>query len=78
MKVGRGTEDDVKVGPLIDASQRDKVDELVADAIGKGAQAVVGGTARDGAGYFYEPTVLAGVSATPSCCRRRSSARSRR
>ena len=31
------------------------------DALGKGAQAVVGGTARDGAGYFYEPTVLAGV-----------------
>ena len=63
MKVGRGTEDDVKVGPLIDASQRDKVDELVRDAIAKGAQAVVGATARDGAGYFYEPTVLAGVGA---------------
>jgi len=61
MKVGRGTEDGVQVGPLIDATQRDKVAELVRDAIGKGAQAVVGGTARDGAGYFYEPTVLAGV-----------------
>jgi succinate-semialdehyde dehydrogenase/glutarate-semialdehyde dehydrogenase len=61
MRVGRGTEDGVQVGPLIDASQRDKVDELVRDAIGKGAQAVVGGTARAGAGYFYEPTVLAGV-----------------
>jgi len=61
MKVGRGTEDDVKVGPLIDASQRDKVAELVTDALGKGAQAVVGGQARDGAGYFYDPTVLAGV-----------------
>jgi succinate-semialdehyde dehydrogenase/glutarate-semialdehyde dehydrogenase len=62
MKVGRGTEEDVKVGPLIDAKQRDKVDELVRDALAKGAQAVVGGTARVGAGYFYEPTVLAGVS----------------
>jgi succinate-semialdehyde dehydrogenase / glutarate-semialdehyde dehydrogenase len=62
MKVGRGTEDDVKVGPLIDGNQRDKVDELVRDALGKGAQAVVGGTARDGAGYFYEPTVLSGVT----------------
>jgi succinate-semialdehyde dehydrogenase / glutarate-semialdehyde dehydrogenase len=61
MKVGRGTEEDVKVGPLIDADQRDKVDELVRDATGKGAQAVVGGTKLDGAGYFYEPTVLAGV-----------------
>ena len=61
MKVGRGTEEDVKVGPLIDGTQRDKVDELVRDALAKGAQAVVGGTARDGAGYFYEPTVLGGV-----------------
>jgi succinate-semialdehyde dehydrogenase / glutarate-semialdehyde dehydrogenase len=61
MKVGRGTEEDVKVGPLIDESQLGKVDELVRDALGKGAQAVLGGTARDGAGYFYEPTVLAGV-----------------
>jgi succinate-semialdehyde dehydrogenase / glutarate-semialdehyde dehydrogenase len=61
MKVGRGTEDGVQVGPLIDATQRGKVDELVRDAIGKGAHAVVGGMAREGAGYFYEPTVLAGV-----------------
>ncbi len=61
MKVGRGTEDGVQVGPLIDATQRGKVDDLVRDAIAKGAQAVVGGHARDGAGYFYEPTVLAGV-----------------
>jgi succinate-semialdehyde dehydrogenase/glutarate-semialdehyde dehydrogenase len=61
MKVGRGTEDGVQVGPLIDADQRDKVSGLVRDAIGKGAQAVVGGTALDGAGYFFEPTVLAGV-----------------
>ncbi|HKG67075.1 MAG TPA: NAD-dependent succinate-semialdehyde dehydrogenase [Solirubrobacteraceae bacterium] len=63
MKVGRGTEEDVKVGPLIDADQRSKVDELVQDAAGKGAQVVLGGTARDGAGYFYEPTVLGDVPA---------------
>jgi succinate-semialdehyde dehydrogenase / glutarate-semialdehyde dehydrogenase len=62
MKVGRGTEDDVKVGPLIDATQRGKVSELVQDATGKGAEVLVGGRERDGAGYFYEPTVLAGVS----------------
>jgi succinate-semialdehyde dehydrogenase/glutarate-semialdehyde dehydrogenase len=62
MKVGRGTEDDVKVGPLIDGTQRGKVAELVDDATGKGAQVLVGGRARDGAGYFYEPTVLGGVS----------------
>jgi succinate-semialdehyde dehydrogenase/glutarate-semialdehyde dehydrogenase len=61
MKVGRGTEPDVKVGPLIDDSQRHKVSELVQDAVGHGAEVVLGGTERDGAGYFYDPTVLAGV-----------------
>jgi succinate-semialdehyde dehydrogenase/glutarate-semialdehyde dehydrogenase len=63
MKVGRGTEEGVEVGPLIDADQRDKVAELVEDATGKGAAVVVGGGAGEGAGYFYEPTVLGGVSA---------------
>jgi succinate-semialdehyde dehydrogenase/glutarate-semialdehyde dehydrogenase len=62
MKVGRGTEEDVKVGPLIDGTQRDKVDELVQDATGKGAQILVGGHKGDGAGYFYQPTVLANVT----------------
>jgi succinate-semialdehyde dehydrogenase/glutarate-semialdehyde dehydrogenase len=62
MKVGRGVEDDVKVGPLIDATQRGKVAELVQDATGKGAQVLVGGREREGAGYFYEPTVLGGVT----------------
>jgi succinate-semialdehyde dehydrogenase / glutarate-semialdehyde dehydrogenase len=61
MPVGRGTQDDVKVGPLIDATQRSKVSELVQDAAGKGAQVVLGGTERDGAGYFYDPTVLSAV-----------------
>ena len=61
MKVGRGTDPDVKVGPLIDDSQRHKVAELVQDAVGHGAEVVLGGTERDGAGYFYDPTVLAGV-----------------
>jgi succinate-semialdehyde dehydrogenase/glutarate-semialdehyde dehydrogenase len=61
LKVGRGTEEDVKVGPLIDDDQRGKVAELVEDAVGKGAKAVVGGRIIDGTGYFYEPTVLADV-----------------
>ncbi len=61
MKVGRGTEEGVEVGPLIDDGQRGKVAELVEDAIGRGAKAVVGGHARDGAGYFYDPTVLTDV-----------------
>ena len=63
LKVGRGTEEGVDVGPLIDDDQRSKVAELVEDAIGKGARAVVGGSSLDGAGYFFEPTVLGGVSA---------------
>ncbi len=58
MKVGRGTEEGVEVGPLIDGDQRDKVQELVEDALGKGAKALVGGEAMEGAGYFYRPTVL--------------------
>jgi succinate-semialdehyde dehydrogenase/glutarate-semialdehyde dehydrogenase len=62
MKVGRGTEDGVQVGPLIDGAQRGKVAELVRDATGKGASVVVGGRERDGAGYFFDPTVLADVS----------------
>ncbi len=61
LKLGRGVEEDVDVGPLIDDTQRTKVSDLVQDAIGRGAQAVVGGQARDGAGYFYNPTVLTGV-----------------
>ncbi|MDQ6835235.1 MAG: NAD-dependent succinate-semialdehyde dehydrogenase [Actinomycetota bacterium] len=61
MKLGRGVEDDVDVGPLIDDDQRTKVSELVQDAISRGATAVVGGQARDGAGYFYNPTVLTDV-----------------
>jgi len=62
LKVGRGTEDGVKVGPLIDDTQRSKVAELVEDARDKGASVVVGGSRIDGPGYFYEPTVLSGVT----------------
>ena len=61
LKVGRGTEEGVEVGPLIDDNQRKKVAELVEDAIGQGAKAVVGGHERDGAGYFFDPTVLTDV-----------------
>jgi succinate-semialdehyde dehydrogenase / glutarate-semialdehyde dehydrogenase len=61
LKIGRGTEEDVKVGPLIDDDQRSKVAELVEDAVGKGAKALVGGDRVDGRGYFFEPTVLGDV-----------------
>jgi succinate-semialdehyde dehydrogenase / glutarate-semialdehyde dehydrogenase len=62
LKLGRGTEEDVKVGPLIDQPSREKVAELVQDALDKGATRVVGGEIPDGRGYFYTPTVLGGVS----------------
>jgi succinate-semialdehyde dehydrogenase/glutarate-semialdehyde dehydrogenase len=63
MKVGRGTEPDVDVGPLIDEAQREKVAELVGDAIDHGAQVLLGASRVDRPGYFFQPTVLAGVPA---------------
>jgi len=63
LKVGRGTDPGVDVGPLIDQAQRGKVTELVDDAVSRGAQVLLGGSAREGPGYFYEPTVLSGVPA---------------
>jgi succinate-semialdehyde dehydrogenase/glutarate-semialdehyde dehydrogenase len=64
LKVGRGTEPDVDVGPLIDEAQRGKVEELVGDAVGRGAKTLVGGERLSGPahpGYFFAPTVLADV-----------------
>jgi succinate-semialdehyde dehydrogenase/glutarate-semialdehyde dehydrogenase len=61
LKLGRGVKDDTDVGPLIDDTQRTKVSDLVQDAIGRGAHAVVGGQAHDGVGYFYNPTVLTDI-----------------
>jgi succinate-semialdehyde dehydrogenase/glutarate-semialdehyde dehydrogenase len=61
MKVGRGTEEGVEVGPLIDENQREKVRSLVEDARDKGASVIVGGHDVDGRGYFFEPTVLSDV-----------------
>jgi succinate-semialdehyde dehydrogenase / glutarate-semialdehyde dehydrogenase len=61
LKVGRGTEEGVDIGPLIDDDQRGKVQELVDDAVGKGAGVLLGGQPLDGPGYFYAPTVLGDV-----------------
>ncbi|MGH8986913.1 MAG: NAD-dependent succinate-semialdehyde dehydrogenase [Acidimicrobiia bacterium] len=61
MKLGRGTEPDVEVGPLIEAKARAKVAELVEDARDRGAKSLVGGEPLGGSGYFYAPTVLAQV-----------------
>ncbi|GAB2555293.1 NAD-dependent succinate-semialdehyde dehydrogenase [Kribbella endophytica] len=61
LKVGRGTEDGVQVGPLIDAKQRDKVKDLVEDAVQQGARVLTGANVAEGKGYFYPPTVLTDV-----------------
>jgi len=61
LKVGRGTEDGVQVGPMIDGAGRAKVEELVTDAIDRGAKPLAGGGPVDGPGYFYAPMVLGGV-----------------
>jgi acyl-CoA reductase-like NAD-dependent aldehyde dehydrogenase len=61
-KVGDGTEPDTKLGPINNAPQFERVKELVADAISGGAKAVTGGHPMDRPGYFFEPTILAGLS----------------
>jgi succinate-semialdehyde dehydrogenase/glutarate-semialdehyde dehydrogenase len=61
LPVGRGTEDDAKVGPLIDEKSRHKVQELVDDAVSTGGEVLTGGAPQDGPGYFYPPTVVSGV-----------------
>ncbi|HEY9290424.1 MAG TPA: NAD-dependent succinate-semialdehyde dehydrogenase [Microlunatus sp.] len=62
LKVGRGTEDGVQVGPLVDQPTLDKVVRLVDDAVQSGAHVITGGSAPGGDGYFFTPTVLTGVA----------------
>jgi succinate-semialdehyde dehydrogenase/glutarate-semialdehyde dehydrogenase len=62
LRVGRGTEPGVEVGPLIDSVERDKVGALVQDAIDRGASVLTGAEPLDGPGWFYRPTVLADVA----------------
>jgi succinate-semialdehyde dehydrogenase/glutarate-semialdehyde dehydrogenase len=61
LTVGRGQDDGVDVGPLINSDAVQSVGELVTDAVHDGATLVTGGSAPDGPGWFYEPTVLLGV-----------------
>jgi succinate-semialdehyde dehydrogenase/glutarate-semialdehyde dehydrogenase len=63
LTVGPGLDDGVQVGPLVNASSRDKVRDLVDDAVAGGARTLVGGTVPDGEGYFYPPTVVTDVPA---------------
>ena len=61
LTVGRGQDEGVDVGPLINADAVTSVGELVTDAVHDGATLVCGGTVPDGPGWFYPPTVLVGV-----------------
>jgi succinate-semialdehyde dehydrogenase/glutarate-semialdehyde dehydrogenase len=60
-RIGRGTEEGVTIGPLIDDRAVTKAGELVDDAVAKGATLLTGGSAIDGDGSFYEPTVITDV-----------------
>ena len=67
LKVGNELDPDVNVGPLLNASTRDKASEFVDDAISKGAKLHVGGKVPCGKKYFYPPTVLSNVPKTANC-----------
>jgi succinate-semialdehyde dehydrogenase / glutarate-semialdehyde dehydrogenase len=60
--VGDPMADGTDVGPLASEQQLDDVEKLVADAVAKGAKALCGGAAPDGPGFYYPPTVLAGIT----------------
>ncbi|MGO8887895.1 MAG: aldehyde dehydrogenase family protein, partial [Streptosporangiaceae bacterium] len=62
MTLGNPMKDGTDVGPLSSEQQRKDVEELVADAVGKGAKVLCGGTAPQGPGWYYPPTVLTGIT----------------
>ena len=68
LRMGRGTDDGVDVGPLITERARFGVAELVADATDKGGKVLVGGEIPDGPGWFSPPTVIADVPADARVC----------
>lgn len=65
LKIGNGLDPSVDLGPMFSDAQREKTKEHVADALAKGAQLLSGGSEPEGEefarGYYYLPTVLAGV-----------------
>jgi acyl-CoA reductase-like NAD-dependent aldehyde dehydrogenase len=61
-RVGDGLTEGTQIGPINNKPQFDRVSELVKDALNDGARAASGGRPIDGEGYFFEPTILAGVS----------------
>jgi succinate-semialdehyde dehydrogenase / glutarate-semialdehyde dehydrogenase len=62
LTVGDPMDPDTKIGPLATESGRDDVEKYVADAVGKGATVLVGGKRVDRPGWFYEPTLLSGIT----------------
>ena len=63
MQVGDGLDDGVVQGPLIDMNAVEKVEDHIADAVGRGAEIRLGGGRHPLGGTFFQPTVLANVSA---------------
>ncbi|MDW5376987.1 NAD-dependent succinate-semialdehyde dehydrogenase [Halomonas sp. HP20-15] len=63
LKVGNGLEGDVVQGPLINAAAVSKVESHIADALDKGARLVCGGAPHALGGTFFQPTVIADVTA---------------
>ncbi len=61
--VGDPMDEKTDVGPLASAQQVEDVSELVDDAVSKGAKVLCGGGPVDGPGFYYQPTVLAGITA---------------
>ena len=61
-RVGDGMQEGVEIGPLINQSGLDKVTRHVTDAVSKGGEVLVGGKMIPGKGYFYEPTLVTGLS----------------
>lgn len=61
LRIGNGMHPHTQVGPLANVRQLNKMEELVADAVAKGAQVLAGGEALPGPGFFFAPTVLAEV-----------------
>lgn len=64
LKLGNGIDPATDVGPLINAVQRERLERMVVEAVGSGAEVLAGGArpAEYERGYFYKPTVLANVS----------------
>jgi succinate-semialdehyde dehydrogenase/glutarate-semialdehyde dehydrogenase len=63
LKVGRGEEEGVNIGPLINEDAVEKVEELLSDSLDKGASLVEGGHRHELGGFFYQPTVVRDVTA---------------